>query len=91
MVACVDFTKRGGGAALVYRDITELTEVIAGKRYQLPEPCVTSSLAVHYNQGTLDRVSDNGFNILSSTEFELKEALTGLGTIHAFFVSYQPE
>lgn len=90
MVVSVDFSNRGTKAT-VFKDITELTELIAGKRYQLPEPCVQSSLAVYYNQGTLDRTSDNGFDVVSSTVFELKEALTGLGTTHAFFVSYQPE
>lgn len=90
MVATVDFSLRGT-KALVYKDITELTELIAGERYQLPEPCIPSTLSVFLNQGTLDRTSPNGFNVVSSTVFELKEPLAGLGTVHAFFVSYQPE
>lgn len=79
-----------GGGALVHKDLTELTVLIPGKRFQLPEPCVESSLSVYLNQGTLDRVSDNGFDIISPIVFELKEALSDLGTRHAFFVSYQP-
>lgn len=90
MVVSVDFSNRGT-KALVYRDITDLVELIPGKTFQLPEPCVLSSLAVYLNQGVLDRTSDNGFNVLSPTTFELKEALSGLGTDHAFYVSYQPE
>ena len=89
MVMTVDFSNRGT-KALVYRDISVLTELIVGKRYQLPEDCVESSLCVYLNQGVLDRTSDNGFDILSADTFELKEALTGLGTTHAFYVSYQP-
>lgn len=90
MVVSVDFGRRGN-KALVYRDFSELTELIPGKRYQLPEPCITSSLGVYLNQGVLDRESNNGFVVLSSDTFELKEMLSGLGTIHAFFVSYQPD
>lgn len=90
MVTSVDFSNRGT-KALVYRDHSELTEIVPGKEFGLPESCIPSSLAVYLNQGVLDRVSENGFNVLSPTSFELKEPLTGIGTRHAFYVSYQPE
>ena len=86
----VDFGKRGK-KALVYRDLAELTILVVGKRFQLPEQCITTSLAVYLNQGVLDRESENGFVVLSPDTFELKETLAGLGTKHAFFVSYQPD
>lgn len=87
MVATVDFTARGGG--LVMREEAELTELVPGLRYQLPEAAVISTLAVIRNGQVLSRDTDNGYTVISSTVFELKVAKrTSLEYIQAW---YQPD
>ena len=72
MVATVDFSSRKADN-LVWRTEASLTVVTARKRYQLPEAAVGDSIIVTVNGQVLDRDSDNGFTVISGSEFELKE------------------
>lgn len=73
MVATVDFSVRGGGN-FVWKEEADLTELVPGERYQLPEEAVIASLVVMRNGQVLSRNTDNGYAVLSSTVFELKIA-----------------
>ena len=87
MVATVDFTARGGG--FVWREEADLTELVSGLRYQLPEAAVLTSLVVMRNGQVLSRDTDNGYSVISSTVFELKVAKRT--TAEYIQAGYQPE
>jgi hypothetical protein len=72
MVISKDF---GAGAAtgLVWRHESELTVITTNKVYQLPESCVEESLVVMLEGQVLNKVDDNGYNVLTPLTFELKE------------------
>ena len=84
MTVSVDFTARRANN-LVFKDKTELTVLVPNQRWQTPHKFVEKSLCVYENGQTLDRVSDNGFVVLSDQTFELREPLR---TNHVMFVSY---
>lgn len=86
MVAIVDFGAFSGGAP-VWKDKTELTELVTNQRWQTPSLFEEDTLAVYLNGQVLDRFSDNGFTVIDDETFELKIAIP---TSHPFvlFVSY---
>ncbi len=87
MVVSVDFSY-SKASNLIWRDVSELTELSEGESWRLPEACIPSSLAVYLNGQVLDRESGNGFEVLSETDWRLKKKVSGVGVRHRMFVSY---
>ena len=85
MPVTVDFAARRA-TNLVYRDEADFTALVPGARYQLPEPCVELSLIVYVNGQALDRLSDNGFVVLSPDTFELKVPWTHARVLTASYL-----
>jgi len=74
-------TMPGGftGANLVWVGPSELTTIIAGKRFQTPDKFYVDSLTVALRGLTLSQDNDDGFIILDDQTFELKQAYTSPG------------
>ena len=72
MVISKDFSV-GAATGLVWRHESELTAITMNKVYQLPESCVEESLVVMLEGQVLNKVDDNGYNVLTPLTFELKE------------------
>ena len=71
MVVTVDFSLRAANN-LVFRLEPELIPLVVNRRFQLPEEAVLESVSVMLNGQVLDRLSDNGFVVVSPTVVELK-------------------
>lgn len=51
----------------------DLTPLIAGKRFETPDHFYDHTLLVFLNGVRVERTNDDGYNVLSSNVFEMKE------------------
>ena len=80
----IDFTVSAEAVRWVGMD--DLTELVAGKRFQTPEHYYEHTLVVFLNGVRVEQGNDDGYNVLDDETFEMKETYASYFRISCGYV-----